>query len=406
MRHETALAELFTGVLGLCRRAGLVSVGVVAIDGTRVHANASRDANRSYRQIAREILAEAAEIDRREDELYGDERGDELPEQLRTSAGRKAALREAKEKLEREREASREPQPEPDESENVAVELELDPERFVTRAEGRRAWLREGRRALEERREREARPVARSRSERLLESAHRLEQELQVEHEANAAYEAYRARGVMRDGRRFGSPPKPYRPPALPEGQINTTDPDSRVMKTFGRFALQGYNVQAAVNEHQVLLAAEVTNDAPDFGHLEPIVETTERELNAVGAARPQTLVADAGYWHGRQMENVVARGIQVLIPPDAGLRKNARPGWDGGLYSFMRRVLATEHGKALYRKRKATVEPVFGQIKFNRGFDRFGRRGRSACRSEWRLFGASHNLLKLHRQRIAAAGP
>jgi transposase len=406
VRHEAALAELFTGVLGLCRRAGLVSVGVVAIDGTRVHANASRDANRSYRQIAREILAEAAETDRREDELYGDQRGDELPERLRTAEGRKAALREAKEKLERERKASREAEPEPVESEDASVELELDPEHFVTRPEGRRAWLREGRRALEEQREREARPVARSRSERLLESARRLEEELDIECQANTAYEAYRARGVMKDGRRFGSPPKPYRPPELPEGQINTTDPDSRVMKTFGRFALQGYNVQAAVNEHQVLLAAEVTNDAPDFGHLEPIVDATERELDAIGAERPQTVVADAGYWHKRQMERVVARGIQVLIPPDAGLRTTNRPGWDGGLYAFMRRVLGTEQGKTLYRRRKATVEPVFGQIKFNRGFDRFGRRGRSACRSEWRLFGASHNLLKLHGRRIAAAGP
>ena len=93
MRHEAALAGVFTGVLGLCRRAGLVSVGVVAIDGTKVAANASREANRSYEQIARETLAEAAETDRREDELYGEARGDELPEQLRTSGGRRAALR-------------------------------------------------------------------------------------------------------------------------------------------------------------------------------------------------------------------------------------------------------------------------------------------------------------------------
>ncbi len=327
VRHEAALAELFTGVLGLCRRAGLVSVGVVAIDGTRVAANASRDANRGYRQIAREILAEAAEIDRREDELYGDARGDELPERLRTREGRKAALREAKEKLDQER-TQGEQQPESDEQEETAAKLELDPARFVTRPEGRRAWLREGRRALEAEREREARPVARSRSERLFESARRLEQELSVEHEANAAYEAYRARGVMKDGRRFGAPPKPYRPPELPEGQINTTDPDSRVMKTFGRYALQGYNAQAAVNEHQILVAAEVTVDAPDFGHLEPIVDAAERELASVGADQPETVVADAGYWHKRQMENVVSRGIQVLIPPDAGLRKTTRPGW------------------------------------------------------------------------------
>jgi transposase len=87
VRHEVAMAGLLTGVLGLCRRAGLVSVGVIAIDGTKVAANASREANRSYEQIAREILAEAAETDRREDELYGEARGDELPERLRTKRG-------------------------------------------------------------------------------------------------------------------------------------------------------------------------------------------------------------------------------------------------------------------------------------------------------------------------------
>ena len=197
---------------------------------------------------------------------------------------------------------------------------------------------------------------------------------------------------------------KPYRPPALPKGTINTTDPDSRLVKTVGQKAIQGYNAQAAVNEHQIVVAAEVTVDAPDFGHLEPMVDATERELARAGAGSPGVVVADAGYWHKRQMENVVGRGIQVLIPPDSGLRESARPGWDGGLYAFMRRVLSTDHGKALYRKRQATVEPVFGQMKFNRRLDRFLRRGRSAVRSEWRLFGASHNLLKLHNHRTAAA--
>ena len=196
VRHEAALAELFTGVLSLCRRAGLVSVGVVAIDGTKVAANASREANRSYEQIDRDILAEAAETDRREDELYGEARGDELPQRLRTSEGRKAALREAKEKLAHEREAAQQ-QAEPEvPEEDVAVKVELDPERFVTRAEGRRAWLREGRRELDEQRAREARPVVHSRVERLFESAHRLEEELEVELRANAAYEAGRARGI------------------------------------------------------------------------------------------------------------------------------------------------------------------------------------------------------------------
>jgi hypothetical protein len=102
-RHERPLGEVFSGVLGLCARAGLASVGVVAIDGTKMAANASSDADRDFGRIAREILAEAAEIDRREDELYGSERGDELPEQLRTREGRRRALREAKERRARAR---------------------------------------------------------------------------------------------------------------------------------------------------------------------------------------------------------------------------------------------------------------------------------------------------------------
>jgi transposase len=405
VRHEAALAEVFSGVLGLCRQAGLVSVGVVAIDGTKIQANASREANRSYEQIVREILAEAAETDRREDELYGEARGDELPERLRTSTGRRAALREAKERLERE--AGRGAQPDIDESEGAGVEIELDPERFATRSHGRRAWFREARRGLDERREQEARPIARSRLERLGESARRLDEELAVEHLANAAYEAWRQRGVAADGSRRMAPgtTKPYRPPDLPAGTINTTDPDSRLVKTVGQRALQGYNAQAAVNVEQIIVAAELTVDSPDFGHLEPMVDATQRELAIIGAESPAVVVADAGYWHKQQMEKVVDRGIQVLIPPDSGLRKSARPGWDGGLYAFMRRVLSTDQAKALYRKRQATVEPVFGQMKFNRGFDRFGRRGRSACRSEWRLFSASHNLLKLHSHRTVAAG-
>src|ERR687893_2853005 len=108
-RHEQPLGEVFSGVLGLCARAGLASVGVVAIDGTKMSANAAINANRDFGQIAREILAEAAEIDRREDERYGRERGDELPEHLRTREGRRKALREAKERLAAERDQAAEP---------------------------------------------------------------------------------------------------------------------------------------------------------------------------------------------------------------------------------------------------------------------------------------------------------
>jgi transposase len=165
-RHEAALAGLFGEVLALCGEAGLVQVGVIAIDGTKVHANASQHATRDYEEIAREILAEAEAVDAEEDERLGERRGDELPEQLAT-------------------------------------------------AQGRRGWLREAKRRLDERRAQEARPIPRSRPERLRESKRRLEEEHLVECRANADYEAYRARGVMRGARGDERRP-PLRPPAQP----------------------------------------------------------------------------------------------------------------------------------------------------------------------------------------------
>src|ERR1700741_716191 len=165
-RHERARGEVFSRVLGVCARVGLASVGVVSIDGTKMSANASMNANRDFEQIARAILREAAEIDQREDELYGDARGDELPEQLRTREGRRRALREAKERLQRERDLAVETE---DDGQD-RVEMELDPQRCVPRPQGRRAWWRKGRRALEAQREREGRPIAADRAERLFEA--------------------------------------------------------------------------------------------------------------------------------------------------------------------------------------------------------------------------------------------
>ena len=354
-RHEAALAGVFSDVLGLCAEAGLAKVGLIAIDGTKVQANASRHSNRDYEQIAREILAEADAVDSEEDERYGEARGDELPPHLSTE-------------------------------------------------QGRRGWLRDAKRRLEEKRAEEAAPIPRSRPARLREAKRRMEEELDVECRANAAYEAYRARGVRSDGRRFGRPPKPYQPPETPAGKINVTDPDSRNVKT-PRGYVQGYNAQAVTNEQQIVIAAELSADSPDFGHLEPMVSAAQAELERVGVTdTPGLVVADAGYWHQAQMETVVGRGTQVLIPPDAIKRKGARPGWEGGLYAFMRRVLETDHGGGLYRKRQAMIEPVFADTKFNRRIDRFQRRGRSACRSEWRLITATHNLLKLFRHQMAPA--
>jgi hypothetical protein len=403
-RHEKALGELFTSVLSLCRKAGLVSVGVIAIDGTKVSANASMDANRSYERIVREILEEAEEADRREGELFGDARGDELPEQLRTREGRRRAFREAKRDFDAERAAT--DHEEESGAEEPVVALDLNRERKVNSEQGRRGWQREARRQLDEQRRKEARSIASSRPERLRESKRRLEEGHRVEVEANTAYETYRETGRDRLGRRLSRSPDPHTPPETPAGAINTTDHDSRIMRTKGQPAIQGYNAQAAVNEQQIIIAAEISVETVDFGHLEPMVDAAVKELEAAGVSQsPETVVADPGYWHKQQMENVVAdKHVKVLIPPDSGLRKGARPGWNKGLYAHMRRVLGTELGQELYRRRMATVEPVFGQNKFNRGFRRFQRRGRGAVESEWRFQAATHNLLKLHSYRMAAA--
>jgi transposase len=356
-RHETALADLFGEVLTLCAQHGLAKVGVVAIDGTKVHANASREATRDYEQIAKEILEQAAEADRQEDEQFGDARGDELPAELSTE-------------------------------------------------QGRRGWLREAKRRLDAKRAEEARAIPKARPERLSESKRRLAEDLAVEQAANRAYEAYRTRGVDKIGRGLGAPPKPFESPTTPQGKINVTDPDSQLVHGM-RGWIQGYNAQAAVNESQIVLAAEVSTASPDFGQLDPMMGAVEAELEAAGVTEaPDVLLADAGYWHQKQMQDIVSRGTQVLIPPDSSKRKGTRPGWDGGLYAFMRRVLEGETGGALYRKRKGMIEPVFGHTKFNRRIDRFQRRGRSAARSEWRLITATHNLQKLysHQQALATA--
>jgi len=328
VRHEAALGGLFGSVLALCARAGLVSTGVVAIDGTKLAANASREANLDYERIAREIVAEAKATDEVEDALFGEARGDELPDELRTSEGRRRWLREARQALDAER--TTDPARA---ASGLAEEPPLMP-RGRALDQGRRGWLRDARQRLDERREREARPIPRSRGARLSESKRRLEEELQAEREANEAYEAYRARGVSRDGRRFGGgPPSPHQLPDTPAGKINTTDPDSRLLKVTGGY-VQGYNAQAAVSEQQIVLAAEISVESPDFGQLEPMVDATVSGLEwASVAEKPKVAVADAGYWHHEQMDSLAAGGIQVLIPPDAGKRKGARPGWQGGRY-------------------------------------------------------------------------
>ena len=212
-RHERALADLFAEVLGLCDRAGLVGPGVVSIDGTRIAGNASPEVNHQFEQIASEIVAEARATDEAEDEQFGEARGDELPEQLRTAEGRREFFRQARQQLRRE---SPESAGEPEETDEVP--LELDANEIVGRGrQGRDAWLREGKRQLEQHRWDDPDPIPRSRADRLLLAAERLGSDLDVERRANEAYEHYRA--TARDrwvGGRAAGPSRIGRPGCRP----------------------------------------------------------------------------------------------------------------------------------------------------------------------------------------------
>src|SRR5215207_4411359 len=304
VRHQEALADLFGGVLGLCAKAGIVDVGVIAVDGTKLAAAASDGAIQSYEQIAAEILAEAGRIDAAEDEIHGEARGDELPEGLRTPNGRRAWLREAKEELERER------------AEN--------PE-----------------------------PMRRDRAERLETCRRRLAEDWRAERRANQRYEAYRARGVMKNRRRFGAPPKPYSPPQAPEGKINTTDPDARRMK-FGRNFMPAYNAQAVTTEDQVIVAAEITTKGGDFEELDPMITAAERELASAGVEEtPGVALADAGYWSNEHTDPLRERGMIPIVAADT-TRNRPRKNRLGGPYDFM--IAATHNLLKLHRHQLATA--------------------------------------------------
>jgi transposase len=354
-RHQTALGDLFGQVLELCAKAGLVRHEVLTVDGTKLAANAARFATKDFDALAREILQQADQIDAAEDAEHGDRRGDELPEGFATS-------------------------------------------------EGRRGWIRDARRELERRRDQQQQQVPGPRQARLRQARERLLEEHRFELEANDAYERWRATGRMKNGRAFGRKPDPFEMPDQPTGTVNTTDPDSRIMRSH-RGVVQGYNAQAVCTDDHVIVAAEVSVVAADFGQLAPMFDAAKRELAAAGVTgHINTVLADAGYWNQDTIDAIAGQGTAVLVPPDARNRTGTRPGWDGGRYAWMRHLLSTDRGIALYARRQATIEPIFADLKFNRRFDRFLRRGRGACRSEWRLAAATYNLLKLHRHQLGTA--
>jgi transposase len=357
--HQVALGDLFAQVLGLCARAGLIRAGLVAIDGTRMEANASRKANRTAEELAQEILDDAAAVDADEDARFGDARGDELPPEMRGS-GRRERIR--------------------------ALLDELNAEK----------------------------------------------------HERS--YEAVLARRAEIEaatGRKLrGRQPKPDADHRRSRQFANLTDPDSRLMHVPGGW-LQAYNAQAAATVDQFIVAAEVTNQGSDDHQFQPMVAATLTNLRRAGArSRVRTVVADAGYW---SKDNLHVVGIEALIAPGKASRIGRQVHEEARRAAVVERVargeitraeaavelgvgrsridqlmvarnrdlpptpavvmtakLATPRGRRLYKKRCASIEPVFAQTKHNRGIRRFSRRGLDAVSSEWKLIATTHNLVKL----------
>jgi len=195
----------------------------------------------------------------------------------------------------------------------------------------------------------------------------------------------------------------------LSEQTMNSTDPDSRLMKDGATGAIvQGYNAQVlAAGQQQIIVAADVTTDCNDKAQLPPMVQKLKQNLDAT----PETLSADAGYWSEESFSLDALNGVTVLVPPDADSRKKAKRDQELAANAprteraeAMRARLKNPAEAALYAMRKAIVEPVFGQIKERRGFRRFSLRGLAQVRDEWALICLTHNLLKLHHHRVAQA--
>lgn len=340
-RHLKAMSAIFVEVLRLCQKVGLVKLGHVALDGTKVRANASKHKAMSYGRMERKareleeevarLLEEAEAVDAEEDAQYGrGRRGDELPEELRYRKGRLAKIRQAMKELEDEAKA---------------------------KAEEKREEMRRKEEAL------------------------------------------------AREGKkRKGKTPKERDNKPRDKAQRNFTDPDSRIMKdgATGSFE-QCYNAQAAVDaKKQIIVANDVTQDANDKQQMKPVVEKLKENTDG---KKPKVVTADSGYFSEANVELLERESIDACIstgkerhsrPPEPVPRgripKNAT------VVQRMTRKLRTVKGRSTYSKRKQIVEPVFGQIKQARGFRRFLVRGIENVRAEWELICLTHNLLKLYR--------
>jgi hypothetical protein len=355
--HTTAMKPLFLDVLRVAGELGMVRLGNLATDGTKMRANASRHKAMSYGYMAKEmarleaeverLLADAERVDAEQDAALGSHRGDELPDELRRREQRLAKIRAAKARLEAEA----------------------------------------GARAQEEQRRRD---------------------------EARARREA-------EGRRRRGKEPAPVKRSPEDKAQTNFTDAESRVMKQSNKGFDYSYNAQAVVDDAaQIIVAAEVTPAANDKQQAVPMGRAALANLEAAGIQRPRAAdgavvpipnTADTGYFSAGAVAGLEGLGLDPYVAVERQKHHGAAaepeatalaPG--AGAVEKMRHKLNSAAGRALYAARKRIVEPVFGQIKSARGIRQFLLRGLEKVAAEWRLICLTHNLLKIWR-RTSGAG-
>jgi transposase len=335
-RHLDALAGLFVQVLRLCQAAGLVRLGHVALDGTKMKANASKHKAMSYARMTtteqqleaevRALLDHAAQVDTGEDAAYGrGNREAEMPAELARRESRLAKIRAAKAALE---------------------------------------------------------PAAK----------------VEAEQAATIAREKVAAREQRSGSAKGGMPkvPDPEQAAPAPKAQYNFTDPESRIMvdnatKSF----TQAYNAQAAVDEPgQVIVACALTQAAADVEQFVPLLAQVQRNVGR----QPERVTADAGYFSEANITAAHLAGVECYVPPDRSTHgaPPARRPYRTAAAEAMRAKLRTPEGRAIYARRKTGPEPVFGQIKEARGFRRFSVRGVYKASAEWAIICLTHNLLKL----------
>ena len=380
-RHRAAFANFFHQVLEVCMSAGLVKLGHVAIDGTRMKANASKHKAMSYDRMQKEdarlkaeieaLLQRAEQVDAEEDALYGvGKQPEDLPAELQRREGRRAKIREALGALKRETAKARA-------TEHTALADEL---RAKADAPGTSA------------------------------KKHGEFTTLAAQHDQQAADlddDDPPPPAVDSDLPRNTPPKKPSGDPK-PKAQRNFTDPDSRIMFKDGTY-VQAYNAQIAVDEgHQIIVAAALSNQGTDAEYFEPMLRRVVDNCDRA----PAKVTADAAYFSAANVLAAENLGCEPFVSVGAhrrdGLPDEQRmaTNLESDERIAMRALLSTEYGRAAYARRKATVEPVFGQIRSARRIQQMSFRGLLKNRCEWLLICATHNVLKLWRALRRPARP